>query len=396
MDKSNYQLEIKQIVDFARCRIYRDFIQTLIANKSIRTTGGSFLFYYIVLCSYANYRSSYRRMEHSTYLVGPGEWICRVSDLRVWFRCRFQHQAVSILDYLQKQNYITYSLLENKKVVKFKITDWPKDNTVLEYNFPCKKDDGFFFFPIAKVHEFISMGKCSEMDMLLDMWIHAIYNDPTVRGSYSGPVVYYRNHTGNPITSFQTLGERWNHSKTTVSRILKKFEEMELITLVSFTGKHGSMIYLNGYLSVMFDISDVMIDKEEVAMAMKLPIHVPEDKEELCVSETIKEEQISVPENDSCVPKSHMQFIVQKVAELLKTQGIPCCECPKTRYILSPLSSACKEAVNIYTLNIICPYGNAAYRFELSLKSERKDCAKNPPVLERYMESIDEFLKGDE
>ena len=48
MDKSNYQLEIKQIVDFARCRIYRDFIQTLIANKSIRTTGGSFLFYYIV------------------------------------------------------------------------------------------------------------------------------------------------------------------------------------------------------------------------------------------------------------------------------------------------------------------------------------------------------------
>lgn len=395
MDKSNYQLEIKQIVDFARCRIYRDFIQTLIANKSIRTTGGSFLFYYIVLCSYANYRSSYRRMEHSTYLVGPGEWICMLSDLRVWFRCRFQHQAVSILDYLQKQNYITYALLENKTVVKFKITDWPKDNTVLEYNFPCKKDDGFFFFPIAKVHEFISMGKCSEMDMLLDMWIHAIYNDPSVQGSYSGPVVYYRNHTGNPATSFHALGERWNHSKTTVSRILKKFEEMELITLVSFTGKHGSMIYLNGYLSVMFDISDVMIDKEEVAMTMKLPIHVPENKEELCVSETIKEEQISVPENDSCVPKLHMQFIVQKVAELLKTQGVPCCECPKTRYILSPLSSACKDAVNIYTLNIICPYGNAAYRFELSLKPERKDCSKNPPVLERHMESIDEFLKGD-
>ena len=99
--------------------------------------------------------------------------------------------VVSILEYLQKQNYITFSLLENKKVVKFQITDWPKDNTVLEYNFPCKKDDGFFFFPISKVHELISMGKCSEMDMLLDMWIHAIYNDPSVQGSYSGPVVYY-------------------------------------------------------------------------------------------------------------------------------------------------------------------------------------------------------------
>lgn len=160
MENQTYQLELKQIVEFPRCRIYRDFIRSLVTNKGIRTNGGSFLFYYIVLCSYANYRSSYRRTETMTYLVGPGEWICTLAELRIWFRCRFQHQAISILEYLQKQNYITYSLLENKKVVKFKITDWPKDNTVLEYNFPCKKDDGFFFFPIAKVNELISMGKC--------------------------------------------------------------------------------------------------------------------------------------------------------------------------------------------------------------------------------------------
>ena len=29
----DYQLELKQIVDFPRCRIYRDFIQSLIADK---------------------------------------------------------------------------------------------------------------------------------------------------------------------------------------------------------------------------------------------------------------------------------------------------------------------------------------------------------------------------
>lgn len=392
----DYQLELKQIVKFPRCRIYRDFIRSLVTNKSIRTNGGSFLFYYIVLCSYANYRSSYRRIELSTYMMGPGEWICTLSELRIWFRCRFQHQAVDILDFLQKQNYITYSLLENQKVVKFKITDWPKDNTVLEYNFPCKKDDGFFFFPIAKVHEFISMGKCSEMDMLLDMWIHAIYNDPSVQGSCAGPVVYYRNYTGNPVTSFQSLGKRWSHSKTTVSRTLKKFEEMNLITLVSFAGKHGSMIYLNEYLSVMFDISDVMIDKEEIAMTMQLPIHVPENKEDICVSETVKEEQITVPENDSCVPKSHMRFIIQKVAELLKTQGIPCCECPKTRYILSTLSSACKNTVNIYTLDIICPYGKDAYRFELNIKPEEKNSLEKRPALKDQAKIVDEILKGDE
>lgn len=119
------------------------------------------------------------------------------------------------------------------------------------------------------------------------------------------------------------------------------------------------MIYLNYYLSVMFDISDVMIDKEEIAMNMQLPIHVPEIEEEVCVSETVTEEQITVPENESCVPVSHMKFIIKKVAELLQTQGIPCCECSKTRYILSPLS-ACIDTVNQYTLSIICPYGKAA------------------------------------
>lgn len=48
MDNQNYQLELKQIVEFPHCRIYRDFIRSLVTNKGIRTNGGSFLFYYIV------------------------------------------------------------------------------------------------------------------------------------------------------------------------------------------------------------------------------------------------------------------------------------------------------------------------------------------------------------
>ena len=88
-----YQLELKQIVEFPRCRIYRDFIQTLITTKSIRTTG-ALSFYYLVLCSYANYRTSYRRMEHITYTIGPGEWICTVTDLQEWFPLPFPTSSV--------------------------------------------------------------------------------------------------------------------------------------------------------------------------------------------------------------------------------------------------------------------------------------------------------------
>lgn len=373
-----YQLELKQVVDFPRCRMYRNFIQTLIFDKSLRTNGSSFLFYYIVLCSYANYRTSNQRLDGILYTVAPGEWICPITEMQSWFRCRFQHQVLSILQYFEEQHYITYSILGKNKLVKFKISDWQKDNTILEYNYPCKKNAGFFFFPISKVHELISVEKCSEMDILLDLWIHAIYNDPSVLYSETGPVVYYRNNTGNPLTSYQALTERWGRSKATVSRLLKKLENKELITLISFKGKHGSIIYLNNFLSVMFNVSDVMIDKEEIAMKMKLPINIPDEMEDACVTESVNAQQITVSKEDSCVPESHMKFIVQKVAELLNSQGISCCHCPQTKYILSQLSD-CKDIYQ-YTLSIICPFGNARYRFKLFLE-QRPSSAAIPPLL---------------
>ena len=87
---SEYQLEIKQIVDYPRCRIYRHFIQNLLTDRSIRTNGGSGLFYYMVLCNYANFRTSYLRIDGIGYTVYPGEWICTVKEMSAWFRTRFQ------------------------------------------------------------------------------------------------------------------------------------------------------------------------------------------------------------------------------------------------------------------------------------------------------------------
>ena len=40
-----YQLEIKQVVDYPRCRIYRQFIQSLMNDRSIRVSGGSGLLF---------------------------------------------------------------------------------------------------------------------------------------------------------------------------------------------------------------------------------------------------------------------------------------------------------------------------------------------------------------
>ena len=48
-----YQLQIKQIVDYPRCRIYRQFVRFLMEDRSIRVSGVSGLFYVTVLCSYS-------------------------------------------------------------------------------------------------------------------------------------------------------------------------------------------------------------------------------------------------------------------------------------------------------------------------------------------------------
>jgi hypothetical protein len=334
---SEYQLELKQIVDYPRCRIYRQLIQTLMADRSIRASGGSGLFYFTVLCSYANFRTSYRNIDGIGYTVYPGEWVCRVSELAAWFRVRFHYQAVSVLEKLQKQHLITYSTLGRGKVVKFKIKGWRQHNTVLDYNAPCQKDSGFFFMPIAAAAEIISSEKCSEMDCVLDLWLNAIYNDEQVKGSDIGPVVYMRNGTGSPLLGYAELAERWGVSKAPVGRFLKRMEAAGYLSLMSFPGTHGSVIYLQNYLSTMFQISDVMIDKDEVAMTLNIKIVLPE-KDHIEAAD-------SVSKTNSGVSNAAMETLVEKVAQILTTQGFSCFGCPKSTYKLYPLSDDCREAI---------------------------------------------------
>jgi DNA-binding transcriptional ArsR family regulator len=100
------------------------------------------------------------------------------------------------------------------------------------------------------------------MDVVLDLWLSAIYKDEQVLGSDVGPVVYFRNGTGNPLVSYTDLARRWGVSRSTVGRLLKKLADSGYLDLMSFPGRTGSVIYLKNYLSTMFQISDVLVDKE--------------------------------------------------------------------------------------------------------------------------------------
>ncbi len=337
-----YQLQIKQVVDYPRCRIYRQFIHRLIDDRSIRASGGSGLFHYTVLCSFANFRTSYRRIDGISYTVYPGEWVCTLKELSQWFRTRFQCQALSILGELQQRHLIDFSSLGRGNVIRYKIRNWARHNTVLEYNAPCQKDTGFFFLPVSIVTDLISSDRCSEMDIVLDLWVSAIYNDSQVQGSGLGPVAYFRNGTGNPLVTYTELAARWGLSRATVGRILKKLSALDYISLMSFPGRHGSVIYLKNYLSTMFEISDVMVDKEEVAMTLNIRLELPAEG---CVDqeEPTMEHEVIVSDELSSVSKSHIEIIMQKMAQILMAQGISCFGCSLSHYKLYPLSGDCRE-----------------------------------------------------
>lgn len=375
---SEYQLEIKQTVDYPRCRVYRQFIRNLMDDRGIRTSGGSGLFYYTVLCSYANFRTSYRRIDGISYTVYPGEWICTLKELSGWFRTRFQRQAVSILNELQERHLISYLSLGRGKVIKYKIRDWKTHNTVLDYNCPCQKDTGFFFMPVVTATELVSAGRCSEMDIMLDLWLSAIYNDSQVQGSELGPVVYLRNGTGSPLVTYSEAADRWGISKTTAGRILKKLARLDYISLISFPGKTGSVIYLRGYLSTMFQISDVLIDKDEVAMSLNINVTLPDEAE---TDTPTAGHGVCVPPELSSVSKSHMETIIDKMAQVLETQGISCFRCSKSTYKLYPLSDGCRESYIMHLqgapvrfgMAVLCGDDRPVYTFEFSLSAIGKD-----------------------
>ena len=163
-----------------------------------------------MLCSFANFRTSYRRIDGISYTVYPGEWVCTLKELSQWFRTRFQCQALSILGELQQRHLIDFSSLGRGNVIRYKIRNWARHNTVLEYNAPCQKDTGFFFLPVSIVTDLISSGPLFRNGYRAGSMGFGHLQRQSSAGSGLGPVAYFRNGTGNPLVTYTELAARWD------------------------------------------------------------------------------------------------------------------------------------------------------------------------------------------
>ena len=117
-----------------------------------------------------------------------------------------------------------------------------------------------------------------------------------------------------------------------------------------------------------------MVDKEEVAMTLNIRLELPDESGSSQNTPSIEHEVIVSNELNS-VSKSHIEIIIQKMAQILMAQGISCFGCPLSRYKLYPLSGDCREdllprardlSTLCFGLSILC--GNRQVTaFELTL-----------------------------
>lgn len=244
----------QQLVCFPKVRVYKPWFRHFNDHKDFRNEGTVHLFSLMALFSYANFRSNERVINGDRYMEAPGQWICKLGALPRILRVHSKTQALELMEYFQNHGFLTFEILdEEKEILRFTIADWKEHCTHLQYNYYSYKGSGFFFFPLPVGRLLLKTARkevgivFSELDAIMDMWLHTILNDPKVRGSEYMPVVYYSNMRGMPLLSYTYLARRWGWSKSRVGRFMLKAGEYGIISRVSFSSSRGSVISMCRY-----------------------------------------------------------------------------------------------------------------------------------------------------
>lgn len=249
----------QQLVCFPKVRVYKPWFRHFNDHKDFRNEGTVHLFSLMALFSYANFRSNERVINDDRYMEAPGQWICKLGALPRILRVHSKTQALELMEYFENHGFLTFEILdEEKEILRFTIADWKEHCTHLQYNYYSYKGSGFFFFPLPVGRLLLKTARkevgivFSELDAIMDMWLHTILNDPKVRGSEYMPVVYYSNMRGMPLLSYTYLARRWGWSKSRVGRFMLKVGEYGIISRVSFSSSRGSVISMCRYREMIY------------------------------------------------------------------------------------------------------------------------------------------------
>ncbi len=246
-----------QLVRFPKVRVDKPWFRYFNDHKDFKNDGNLHLFSLMALYSYANFRTNTRKISNESYQEGPGEWICKLSALPRILRAHSKAQAIETMDYLQNAGFLRYEYVSSD-LIKYHIEDWQRHCVHLNYNYYSYKGSGFFFFPLPVGRQLIQASKMagkpimSELDAIMDLWLHTILNDISVKGSEYMPVVYYANMKGQPLLSYSYLAKRWGWSKSRVGRFILRLEEAGVIARISFSSSRGSVLSICRYREMIY------------------------------------------------------------------------------------------------------------------------------------------------
>ena len=280
-----------QLTSFPKVRVLKKWFRHFNDHREFRNDGTLHLFSLMALYSYANFRSNTKTVNGWRFMESPGQWICKLGSLPRILRVHSKTQAHELMLWFKEQGFIDFDFLSGKQeIIRFEIVDWKRHCTHLNYNYYSYKGSGFFFFPLPIGRQLIasckSAGKLvfSELDAVMDLWLHTVFNDPTVIGSEYMPVVYYPNMHGIPLLSYTYLAKRWGWSKSRVGRFILKAGAYGVISRVSFSSSHGSVISMCQYREMLFgeDAEELQIRRiGEILGLSRVVERLPEDDAEL-------------------------------------------------------------------------------------------------------------------
>lgn len=320
----------QQLVSFPKVRVLKQWFRHFNNHKEFHNEGSVHLFSLMALFSYANFRSNERTIKGIRYLEAPGQWICKLGALPRILRVHSKAQADELMRFFDQHGFLHYEILDpDEEVIRFTISDWRRHCTNLHYNYYSYKGSGFFFFPLPVGRDLLRRASVnggivfSELDAIMDMWLHTILNDPTVAGSEYMPVVYYANMRGMPLLSYTYLAKRWGWSKSRVGRFMLKAGEYGIISRISFSGSRGSVISMTRYREMIYGNDCLPLELScigEILGLGKSLMHIETESDQLDIAI-----QFSVPPERTITKaqKSLKILVFLKVQESFFARQIP-------------------------------------------------------------------------
>ena len=210
--------------------------------------GKGLMGYWARLASRAAFRKGNAVYCGHTNPVTPGMWSGGVVGLKSILGVKRRVHALWIMDQLQELGYITYTLDQKTKHLKYEIKDWVVKCSGSE----CKagavyatEGYGFLCMPRDITERLVGNRIFEEADAWLDLWCHTTYGDYGNAFSFLAPAVQYGKY--GSVLTLDGLGKRWGWEKTKVWRFFRKHEDT--YALYRLPGAYGCVIYNRMYPS---------------------------------------------------------------------------------------------------------------------------------------------------